>query len=175
MGYSHKPALLQILAAWLRLAVSPMQGPKLMEKLLGFLQWHIRPRLTSATLLAGAHCWVRWADHDRKVPVKILHALASTLCLCAEPYKALPWERARQFVSLSRSPAPEVFQRLRPWYWCVDAAWDLFSYKGGAFCRRWEPDLGWYPWRVIRHKRRSWRGYARRCGSPYVCGGIVCC
>ena len=56
MVYSHRRAWLQILAAWLRLAVSPMPGPKLTEKLLGFLQWHIRPRLTSAPLLAGAYC-----------------------------------------------------------------------------------------------------------------------
>ena len=90
MIYSHRRAWLQILAAWLKLAVSPLSGPKLMEKLLGFLQWHIRPRLTSAPLLAGAYCWVRWGDHDRNVPVKILHALASTLCLCAKPYRALP-------------------------------------------------------------------------------------
>ena len=133
MVYSHRRAWLQVLAAWLRLAVSAMPGPKLMEKLLGFLQWHIRPRLTSAPLLAGAYCWVRWGDHDKNVPVKILHALASTLCLCAEPYRVLPWERARQFVSLSRSPVPELFQHLRPWCWCVDAAWDLFSYRVGGF------------------------------------------
>ena len=133
MIYSHRRAWLQILAAWFRLAVSPMPGPKLMEKLLGFIQWHIRPRPTSAPLLAGAYCWVRCRDHDRNMPVKILHALASALCLCAERYRALPWERARQFISLSRSPVPELFQRLGPWCWCVDAAWDLFSYRVGEF------------------------------------------
>ena len=37
MIYSHRRAWLQILAAWFRLAVSPMPGPKLMEKLLGFI------------------------------------------------------------------------------------------------------------------------------------------
>ena len=109
MFYSHRCAVLQILAAWLRLAVCPMPGPKLMEKLLGFLQWHIRPRWTSAPLLAGAYSWVRWGDHDRNMPVKILHVLASALCLCAEPYRALLWERARQFVSLSRCRVPELF------------------------------------------------------------------
>ena len=153
MIYSHRRAWLQILAAWFRLAVSPMPGPKLMEKLLGFIQWHIRPRLTSAPLLAGAYCWVRWGDHDRNVPVKILHALASALCLCAEPYRALPWERARQFVSLSHSPVPELFQRLRPWCWCVDAAWDLFSYRVGGF----SPQVAARAWvvPVARHTQHT--------------------
>ena len=153
MIYSHRRAWLQILAAWFRLAVSPMPGSKLMEKLLGFIQLHIRPRLTSAPLLAGAYCWVRWGDHDRNVPVKILHALASALCLCAEPYRALPWERARQFVSLSRSPVPQLFQRLGPWCWCVDAAWDLFSFRVGGF----SPQVGARTWVVpaARHTQQT--------------------
>ena len=153
MIYSHRRAWLQILAAWLRLAVSPMPGPKLMEEWLGFIQWHIRPRLTSAPLLAGAYCWVRWGDHDRNVPVKILRAVASALCLCAEPYRALPWERARQFISLSRSPVPELFQRLGPWCWCVDAAWDLFSYRVGGF----SPQVGARSWvvPVARHTQQT--------------------
>ena len=172
MIYSHRRAWLQILATWLRLAVSPIPGPKLIEKLLGFIQWHIRPRLTSAPLLAGAYCWVRWGDHDRNVPVKILHALASALCLCAEPYRALPWERARKFISLPALLYLNFFY-----------AWDhgaglrrgtCFRIGWGGFLRTWEPDLGWCPWHVIHSKQRSWQGCAGVCGWLHVCDGIVC-
>ena len=85
--------------------------------------------------------------------VLLLHALASALCLCAEPYRALPWERARQFISLSRSPVPELFQRLGPWCWCVDAAWDLFSYRVGGF----SPQVGARAWvvPVARHTQQT--------------------
>ena len=153
MIYSQRRAWLQILAAWLRFAVSPMPGPKLMEKLLGFIQWHIWPRLTSAPLLAGAYCWIPYGDHHRNVPIKILHALPSAFCLCAEPWRALPWERARQFISLSRSPVPEPFQRLGPWCGCVDAAWDLFSYRVGEF----SPQVGAGSWvvPVARHTQQT--------------------
>ena len=130
-----------------------MPGPKLMEKLLGFTQWHIWPRLTSAPLLAGAYCWVPSGDHHRNVPIRILHALASALCLCAEPYRALPSERARQFFSLSCSPVPELFQRLGPWCGCVDAAWVLFSYRVGGF----SPQVGARSWvvPVARHTQQT--------------------
>ena len=42
MIHGHTCAWLQVLSAWLRLAVAQRPGPKLMEKHLEFLQWHIR-------------------------------------------------------------------------------------------------------------------------------------
>ena len=102
--YSHRRAWLQVMSAWLRLVVAQRAGAKLMEKLLGFLQWHILPWLTAAPLFAGVYCWIRWGDHSSSVPLKNFHSLAPVLCLCAEPYQALPWERARPLITLSVSP-----------------------------------------------------------------------
>ena len=69
-----------------------------MEKLLGFPKWHVRPRLTAASLLAGAYCLVRWGDHEHFLLVELLHALPSVMCLYVELYRALPWVRARYFL-----------------------------------------------------------------------------
>ena len=119
----------------------------------GFLQWHICPRLTAAPLLAGAYCWVPWGDHSSSVPLKILHSLAPVLCLCAEPYRALPWERVRQFITLSVPLVSVLLQECAPWLWCVDVEWDIFSDRIGAFSLF----LGARSWVVpgVKHMQQS--------------------
>ena len=52
----HPRAFLQMLAAWLRVAVRTSKNSRLTGKLVGFLQWHVRPKLGMWPLFAGAYC-----------------------------------------------------------------------------------------------------------------------
>ena len=51
---SHLRAFLQMLSAWLRVAVRTLNYSRLVGKLVGFMQWHVRPRLGNGPCLPGA-------------------------------------------------------------------------------------------------------------------------
>ena len=61
---SHPRAFLQMLSAWLRVAVRTLNFSRLVGKLAGFMQWHVRPRLGTGPLFAGSYCWMRWGDRS---------------------------------------------------------------------------------------------------------------
>ena len=56
---SHPRAFLQMFHAWVRVACKPRPNGRLLPKILGFLLWHVRPRVGSGPFFAGAYC------HDR--------------------------------------------------------------------------------------------------------------
>ena len=60
-------------------------------------------------------------DHSNGVHLKIFRSLASVPCLCAGVYRALPWERALQFVTLFVFLVFVLLWECAPWLWCVDA------------------------------------------------------
>ena len=123
------------MCGWVRIACKPRLSSRLLPKLLGFLQWHDRPRVGSGPFLAGAHCHDRWGNLGPPTPVKILHSLVTILVRCAEPWKS----PAHSKLSLARGMfvrdiagsdffGPSLF---------VDAAWDKFGYRvGGVVPRR---------------------------------------
>ena len=50
---------LQLMVAWIRLATCGYSKKRL-DKLLGTLQWHLRPRKGFSGILAGAYAWSRF-------------------------------------------------------------------------------------------------------------------
>ena len=68
---SHPRAFLQMLSAWLRVAVRTLNYSSLVGKLVGFMQWHVRPRLGTGPLFAGSYCWMRWGNHRQGLPLKV--------------------------------------------------------------------------------------------------------
>ena len=54
--WSYPRASLQIYAQWLRLATAAHPHPRHLNKVLGFIQWHVRPRKGTGPFLAGAYC-----------------------------------------------------------------------------------------------------------------------
>ena len=79
--WSHPRAYLQMYAQWLRLATAAHPHPRHLNKVLGFMQWHVRPRRGMGPFLAGAYCWQWWGAVGQPVPLKVLHGLASD-CFC---------------------------------------------------------------------------------------------
>ena len=57
-------AFLPMLVDWLRVAVRTTKHSRLTGKLVGFLQWHVQPKLGMGPLFARAYCWMRWGVHD---------------------------------------------------------------------------------------------------------------
>ena len=84
---SHPGAFLQMFHAWVRIAYKPRPSGRLLPKLLGFLQWHVRPCVGSGPFLAGAYCHYRWGNSGLPTPGKILHSLVTVLVRRAEPWK----------------------------------------------------------------------------------------
>ena len=106
-----------------------------MPKMLGFLQWHVGPRVGAGPLLAGAYCHERWGSDKLPTPIRVLHSLVTVMTQCAEPWRppshhTLGIARA-MFVDHMSVPeffAPFIF---------VDAALDGFGYRvGGVVPRR---------------------------------------
>ena len=121
--------------AWARVACKPRPNSRLLPKLLGFQQWHVRPRVGSGPFFAGAYCHDRWGSSGLPTTVKILHSLITVMVRCAEPWKP----PAHSKFSLARGMfvreiagsdffGPSIF---------VDAAWDKFGYRiGGVVPKR---------------------------------------
>ena len=73
MVWSHEVAHLQMLVAWLRLAVWRSQK-RLMQSFLGFLHWQVRPLGVVCPFAAGAYCWLR-EEGGEHTPVAVLESL----------------------------------------------------------------------------------------------------
>ena len=84
---SHPRAFLQMLSAWLPVAVRTLNCSRLVGKLVGFMQWHVRPRLGTGPLFAGSYCSIRWGDHSQALPLRVLEGLATTMALAAEEWR----------------------------------------------------------------------------------------
>ena len=126
----HPCAFLQLLAAWLRVAVRTAKHSCLTGKLVGFLQWHFRPNLGMGPLFAGAYCWMRWGAHDLAIPLCVWHVLSTTMALSREAWTPPLTAICRVFDSMSCSSV-DVFDLYGPII-CVDAAWDLHGHRAGG-------------------------------------------
>ena len=75
---------LQLIVAWIRLATCGYSKRRL-DKLLGTLQWHLRPRRGFSGLLAGSYAWSRFGPETAAAtPVKVLEGLASAIAIACE-------------------------------------------------------------------------------------------
>ena len=117
-------------AQWLRLATAAHPHPRHLNKVLGFIQWHVRPCRGMGPFLAGAYCWQRWGTVGQPVPLKVLHGLATAIVFAMEPWSphdALQWSLKCAMgrpVNLHRHAFATMF---------VDAALDVFPYRVGLF------------------------------------------
>ena len=70
---------LQLMVAWIRLATCGYSKKRL-DKLLGTLQWHLRPRKGFSGILAGAYAWSRFGPvRARATPLKVLEGLVTAI------------------------------------------------------------------------------------------------
>ena len=128
--WSHPRAYLHMFAQCLRLATAAHPHPLHFNKVLGFIQWHVRLRRGMGPFLAGAYCWQRWGAVGQPVPLKVLHGLASAIVFAMEPWSppcTLRWSLKCALgrpVTLSRHAFATMF---------VDAALDVFRYRAGLF------------------------------------------
>ena len=168
--WSHPRAYLQMFAQWLRLATAAHPHPRHLNKVLGFIQWHVRPRRGIGPFLAGAYCWQRWGAVGQPVPLKVLHGLATAIVFAMEPWhppSSVRWSlqcALHRPVALGRHAFATMF---------VDAALDVFRYRAGMFlpgrhevrsvvippCRHTQQsaELWGLCWAVREAKRRGWR------------------
>ena len=86
MVWSHEVAHLQMLVAWLRLAVWRSQK-RLMQSFLGFLHWQVRPRGLVCPFAAGAYCWIN-GEQAGHTTVAVLESLVVLQTMAAEPWHA---------------------------------------------------------------------------------------
>ena len=128
--WSHPRAFLQMFAQWLRLATAVHPHPRHLNKVSGFIQWHVRPRRGMGPFLAGAYCWQRWGAVGQPVPLKLLHGLATAIVFAMEPWSppdALRWSlkcAMGRLVNVHCHAFATMF---------VDAALDAFRYRAGLF------------------------------------------
>ena len=83
---SHPRAFLQMFHAWVRLACKSRPNSRLMPKMLGFLQWHVTPRVSAGPHLAGGYCHERWGSDTLPTPTRVLHSLVRVMTRCAQPW-----------------------------------------------------------------------------------------
>ena len=98
--------------------------------MLGFLQWHVRPRVGAGPLLAGAYCHERWGNDRLPTPIRVLHSLVTVMTRCAEPWRP----PSRHTFGIARAMFVDqmsVLEFFGPSIF-VDAAWDGFGYRGGG-------------------------------------------
>ena len=126
--WSHPRAYLQMFAQWLRLATAAHPQPRHLNKVLGFIQWHVRRRRGIGPFLAGAYCWQRWGAVGQPVSLKVLHGLATAIVFAMEPWSppgTLRWSLKCALdlpVTLGRHAFATMF---------VDAAVDVLRYRAG--------------------------------------------
>ena len=117
-------------ALWLRLAIAAHPHPRHLNKVLGFIQWHVRPHRGMGPFLSGAYCWHRWGAVGQPVPLKVLHGLATAIVFAMEPWSppgTMRWSLKCALdrpVALGRHAFATMF---------VDAALDVFRYRAGMF------------------------------------------
>ena len=128
--WSHPRAFLQTYAQWLRLATVAHPHPRHLNTVLGFIQWHVRPRRSVGPFLAGAYCWQRWGTVGQPVPLKVLHGLATAIVFAMEPWTprdALRWAVTR---AMGRPVNPRRYAFATMF---VYTALDVFRYRAGLF------------------------------------------
>ena len=133
-----------MLSAWLRIAVRTLNYSRLVGKLTGFMQWHVRPRLGTGPLFAGSYCWMRWGDHGQALPLKVLEGLTTTMaspqrrgdrrCRVFSGVRPVGWTRMQWAIVSKAVLGDRVI--------CVDAAWDQCRYRVGGLI----PGLGARTW-----------------------------
>ena len=167
---SHPRAFLQMLSAWLQVAVWTLNYSRLVGKLTGFMQWHVRPRLGTGPLFAGSYCWMRWGDHSQALPLKVLEGLATTMALAAEEWRLPVWSVFQEFDRLA-GPVCEGANVsksvLSDRVICVDAAWDLCRYRVGGLI----PGLGARTWLPRARITKQAAGRTRGAGVGGAVGG----
>ena len=128
--WSHPRAFLQMFAQWPRLVMAAHPQPRHLNKVLGFIQWHVRPRRGMGPFLAGECCWQRWGVLWQPVPLKVLHGSATAIVFAMEPWS--PADALR--LSLKCAMGRRVNLRRHAFAtMCVDAALDVFRYRAGLF------------------------------------------
>ena len=126
--WSHPCAFLQMYVQWLRLATAAHPHPRHLTKVLGFIQWHVRPRKGMGPFLAGAYCWQRRGAVGQLVPLKVLHGLATAIVFAMEPVSppnALRWS-LKCAMGRPLNLRRHAFATMFP-----DAALDVFRYRAG--------------------------------------------
>ena len=114
------------------MATAAQPHPRHLIKVLGFIQWHLRPRRSMGPFLAGAYCWQQLAAVGQPFPLKVLHGLATAIVFAMEPWfppGALRWSLKCAMgrpVNLRRHSFAAMF---------VDAALDFFRYPACLFMR----------------------------------------
>ena len=124
MVWSHEVAHLQMLVAWLRMAVWRSQK-RLMQSFLGLLHWQVRPRGVVCPFPTGAYCWIN-EERVGHTLVAVLESLVVLQTVAAEPWRA-PVARVQTLcleLGLHRSNLVLLGMVGRAW--------------AGAFCR-WGP------------------------------------
>ena len=130
--WSHPRGYLQMFAQWLRLAIAAHPHPRHLNKVLGFIQWQVRPCCGMGPFLAGACCWQRGGGGavGQPVPLKVMHGLATAIVFAMEtwsPPGTLRWSLKCALdrpVTLGRHAFATMF---------VDVALDVFRYRAGMF------------------------------------------
>ena len=75
-----------MLAAWLMVAMCTAKHSRVTGKLVGFLQWHVWPKLGLWPWFARGYYWMRWGAYDQAIPLQVLHALWRPMVLLAEAF-----------------------------------------------------------------------------------------
>ena len=152
-----------MLSAWLRVAVRTLNYSRLVGKLIGFMQWHVHPRLGAGPLFAGSYCWMRWGDHSQALPLKVLEGLATTMALAAEEWRPPAWDVFQEFDQLVGPVCGGAIVSksvLSDRVISVDVAWDLCRYRVGGLI----PGLGARTWlpraRVTNQQQAELQGMA---------------
>ena len=126
---------LQFLVAWLRLATGGYSKRRL-DKLLGTLQWHLRPRRGFSGVLAGAYAWSRFGPERAPATlVKVLEGLATAIARIGQKWRPLSesrMRRVRQLGGWCLSERPSSRGDLFGAVILVDAAKDGVCYRVGG-------------------------------------------
>ena len=126
----------QFLVAWLRPATGGHSKRRL-DKLLGTLQWHLRPRRGFSGVLAAAYAWSRFGPERAPVitPVKVLEGLATAIARIGQKWRPLSvsrMRRVRQLGGWCLSERPASREDLYGAVVLVDAAKDGVCYRVGG-------------------------------------------
>ena len=126
---------LQLLVALLRLATGGYSKRRL-DKLLGTLQWHLRPRRGFSGILAGAYASSRFGPERVAVtPVKVLEGLATAIARIGQKWRPLSearMRRVRQLGGWCLSERPASWSDMCGAVILVDAAKDSVCYRVGG-------------------------------------------
>ena len=123
------------MVAWIRLATCGY-SKKCLDKLLGTLQWHLRPRKGFSGILAGAYAWSRFGPvRARATPLKVLEGLVTAITRIGHRWRPISCYRVERVRHLGgwclqeRQATPSDFLGNMVF---VDAAKDVRRYRVGG-------------------------------------------